>query len=111
MNNLRAALTEVQADEYAAWFRCLSDGTRVRILNLVASADRPLTVGEIVDAIGKSQSTVSRHLQLLAEDRYIFAEADGVRTLITANKACMTALPQAAAAIMGQPGRRSDDPS
>jgi len=95
------SLTPAEADEYAMWFRCLSDGTRVRILNLVASADGPLTVGQIVEAIGKSQSTVSRHLQLLADDRFIFSHPDGVRTLVTVNETCMTALPQAAAAIMG----------
>lgn len=93
------------ADEYASWFRCLSDGTRIRILNIVANADGPLTVGEIVGAIGKSQSTVSRHLKVLADDRFIFMEADGVRTLVTVNNACMTALPDAAAAIMAAPDR------
>ncbi len=96
-------LSEADADEYATWFRCLSDGTRIRILNLVASAHGPVTVGEIVDVIGKSQSTVSRHLQLLADDRFVFTEPDGVRTLVTVNEACMSALPEAAAAIMGRP--------
>jgi DNA-binding transcriptional ArsR family regulator len=100
MNDL-LSLTEVQAEEYATWFRCLADGTRIRILNVVAGADRPITVGEIVEAVGKSQSTVSRHLQLLAEDRFVFTEPDGVRTLVSVNRACMAALPEAAAAIMG----------
>lgn len=90
------------ADEYASWFRCLADGTRVRILNVVAVAGRPLTVGEIVDQVGKSQSTVSRHLQLLAEDGFVFLERHGVRTLVRVNETCMTALPDAAALIMAQ---------
>lgn len=93
-------LSADQAAEYAQWFRCLSDGTRVQILSFVAASGRPLTVGEIVESIGKSQSTVSRHLAILAEDRFVFMESDGVRTMVTANSACMTALPQAAAAIM-----------
>ncbi|MDW3212661.1 MAG: winged helix-turn-helix domain-containing protein [Ilumatobacteraceae bacterium] len=93
------------ADEYASWFRCLADGTRVQILNYVANADDPVTVGQIVDAVGKSQSTVSRHLQLLADDRFIFTEPDGVRTLVTVNTDCMTALPAAAAAIMASADR------
>ncbi len=97
-----ARLTEAEADEYATWFRCLSDGTRVRILNVVANAGGPITVGEIVEAVGKSQSTVSRHLRLLADDRFVFTEPDGVRTLVTVNRSCMTALPEAAAAIMGR---------
>ena len=97
-------LTEAQADEYASWFRCLADGTRLRVLSFVAAADEPVTVGEIVDAVGKSQSTVSRHLQVLAEERFVFTEADGVRTLVRINDSCMVALPDAAAAVMGVGG-------
>jgi DNA-binding transcriptional ArsR family regulator len=96
-------LTETDADEFAQWFQCLADGTRLRILNFVAGAPEPLTVGEIVDAIGKSQSTVSRHLAILAVDRFVFMETEGVRTLVTANPACMTALPDAVAQIMRRP--------
>lgn len=95
-------LDQNTADEYASWFRCLADGTRVRILNIVASQGAPMTVGEIVDRIGKSQSTVSKHLQVLAEERFIFTEPDGVRTLVRVNDACMTALPEAASAIMAR---------
>lgn len=89
-------------DEYARWFRCLADGTRNRILHLVATATRPLTVGEIVDAVGKSQSTVSRHLQILADGGFVFVQPDGNRTLVEVNEACMTALPDAAADLMGR---------
>ncbi len=96
------ALDQDIADEYAGWFRCLADGTRVRILSVVANADRPLTVGEIVDVVGKSQSTVSRHLQVLADEQFVFCEPDGVRTLVRVNDACMTALPAAAATIMAE---------
>lgn len=97
----RTRLTAELAEEYAQWFRALGDGTRVLILNVVARADHPLTVGEIVDAVGKSQSTVSNHLRRLADEGYVFAEPDGVRTLVTVNTSCMTALPDAAATIMG----------
>lgn len=95
-------LTRGLADEYASWFRCLADGTRLLVLNTVATAPTPITVGEIVEAVGKSQSTVSRHLQVLADDGYVFLEPDGVRTLVRVNDTCMTALPEAAAHIMGQ---------
>ncbi|MGH1488844.1 MAG: ArsR/SmtB family transcription factor [Acidimicrobiales bacterium] len=95
-------LSNGQADEYASWFRCLADGTRLRILNLVANASEPITVGEIVETVGKSQSTVSRHLQILAEDRFVFTEPDGIRTLVRVNELCMTALPEAASAIMSR---------
>lgn len=93
-------LDQETADEYARWFRCLADGTRVRILNIVASEGREMTVGEIVDRSGRSQSTVSRHLQILADERFVLTRADGVRTLVRVNDACMTGLPAAARAIM-----------
>ena len=88
--------------EWASWFKCLADGTRLRILHFVATAPNPVTVGEIVDEIGMSQSTVSRHLQVLAEQRFVFAEPDGVRTMIRANEKCMIELPEAAEALMGR---------
>jgi len=88
------------ADMYAKWFRCLADGTRIRILNLVASAEMPMTVGEIVESVGKSQSTVSRHLQILGEEGFVLTKPEGIRTLVRVNETCMTALPDAAAVIM-----------
>lgn len=96
-------LTETDADEYAAWFRCLADGTRLRVLNAVAIAGRPMTVGEIVEQLDKSQSTISRHLRVLADERFVLTEADGVRTLVRINPECMTALPIAASSVMGAP--------
>ena len=100
-------MDQATADEYARWFRCLADGTRIRVLNAVARAGQPLTVGEIVEQIGRSQSTVSRHLQVLADDCFVLTEPDGIRTLVRVNEACMSALPEAAAAIMASPGPQS----
>lgn len=94
-------LTASRADDYASWFRCLADGTRLRVLHVVASAPEPVTVGEIVEQLDKSQSTISRHLKVLADERFVLMEPDGVRTLVRANPDCMTALPAAAAAVMG----------
>ena len=89
-----------EADEYARWFRCLADGTRVRGLHPGASAGRPLTVGEIVEAVGRSQSTVSEHLRVLAVEEYVHMVPDGTRTLVSVNDDCMVDLPAAAARIM-----------
>lgn len=66
-----------------------------------------MTVGEIVARVGKSQSTVSKHLQILADEQFVLTEPDGVRTLVRVNNACMTALPEAASAIMARAGMRS----
>ncbi len=96
------ALDQQLADTYADWFRCLADGTRIKILNIVASAGDPVTVGEIVQQAGRSQSTVSHHLKILAAERFIFIEQEGIRTYVKVNTTCMTALPEAALAIMGR---------
>ncbi len=99
-------LDEKRSSEYAKWFRCLSEPTRVRILNLVALSGKAMTVGEIVEVVEKSQSTVSRHLQVLADSGFVFVEQDGVRSLVTVNRKCMSDLPRAAAEIMGVAGGR-----
>ena len=100
-NPTRPALPQDDADEYASWFRCLADGTRLLVLNAVATAGRAMTVGEIVDRVGVGQSTVSHHLRTLAEERFVHMRADGTRTLVTVNDDCLQALPDAAARIMG----------
>lgn len=99
MNN---SLDQDLANEYANWFQALADGTRIRILNVIANADEPLTVGEIVVMVGKSQSTVSRHLQILADGEFVFTEPDGIRTFVRVNETCMIDLPDAAASIMAR---------
>lgn len=91
--------------EWADWFKCLSDPTRLRILHHVAGLAAPTTVGGIVDALDLTQSNVSHHLRVLAEQRFVHLEPEGVRTKVVANPLCMVALPQAAAAIMGHSDR------
>ena len=104
-NSLIPVLAPEEAHEYAGWFRCLADGRRLRVLNLVATAGRAVTVGEIVAGVGVGQSTVSHHLQILAEERFVHLRADGTRTLVTVNPACLKELPEAAARIMGSDRR------
>ncbi len=100
-NRTRPALAQDDADEYASWFRCLADGTRLLVLNTVATAGRAMTVGEIVDRVGVGQSTVSHHLRTLAEERFVHMQADGTRTLVSVNPNCLQEFPEAAARIMG----------
>ena len=101
LNPTRPALSLEDADEYASWFRCLADGTRLLVLNAVATAGRAMTVGEIVARVGIGQSTVSHHLRTLAAERFVHMRADGTRTLVTVNRNCLQEFPEAAARIMG----------
>ena len=90
------------AEAYASWFRCLADATRIQILNVLARADAPLTVGEIVSAVGVGQSTVSAHLRRLAELEFVFVEHVGTSSLYRVNEDCLTSFPAAADVVMGR---------
>ncbi|MDV9188437.1 metalloregulator ArsR/SmtB family transcription factor [Streptomyces sp. SR27] len=91
------------AESYATWFKALSDPTRVQILNLLALASEPMSVGEIVDRMNIGQSTVSHHLKLLADVRFVLRERQGTSMLYTINVACVACFPSAADAVMGRP--------
>ncbi len=89
------------AELYANWFRCLADPTRLQILNLLAVQRRPMSVGEIVAAVGVGQSTVSEHLRRLAETRFVQVEHRGTNSYFEINRRCIECLPSAAELIMG----------
>jgi DNA-binding transcriptional ArsR family regulator len=61
-------------------FRLLRDPSRILILNLLARAERPMSVGEIVERLDLAQSTVSHHLKLLADVGFVFVERESTRS-------------------------------
>src|ERR1700746_1445862 len=95
-----AALPE--AEDYAAWFRALADGTRVKIVSLLARHGRPMKVGEIVAAVHVGQSTVSQHLKVLAAVRFVLAERRGTARYYRINAACVNLFPTAADLVGGR---------
>lgn len=60
-------LTDEEAEATAALFRALGDPARVRILNLLASSERPVCVCELIEPVGLAQPTVSHHLKKLVD--------------------------------------------
>jgi L-amino acid N-acyltransferase YncA/DNA-binding transcriptional ArsR family regulator len=90
-----------EAEDYAAWFRALADGTRVKIVSLLARAGRPMKVAEIVAAVQVGQSTVSQHLKVLAAVRFVLAERRGTARYYRINAACVTMFPTAAGLVGG----------
>ncbi|MEU2545493.1 metalloregulator ArsR/SmtB family transcription factor [Streptomyces roseolus] len=96
------SITDEQAHTYATWFRALGDPTRVRLLHLLAGAGRAMTVGELVARVEVGQSTVSHHLKILAEVRFVLAERRGTSTLYAVNRACLSVFPRAVRSIMGE---------
>ena len=90
------------AELYAGWFKCLGDATRIQILSLLASRRGAVSVGEIVDALGVGQPTVSHHLRQLERARFVICERQGASTLVRVNRRCIDAFPTAASFVMGR---------
>lgn len=96
-----AVLEREQAAEWAGWFRALGDPTRVLILHLLSTHERPMSVGEITAALDVGQSTVSHHLAKLAEVKFVLAENVGTSSYWQVNAGCLAAFPTAAEVVMG----------
>jgi ArsR family transcriptional regulator, arsenate/arsenite/antimonite-responsive transcriptional repressor len=90
------------AEDYASWYRCLADPTRIQILHLLATSGRPMIVGEIVRQVGVGQSTVSHHLKVLAQVRFVTVERAGTSSRYQVNPRCLAAFPTAADVVMGR---------
>ena len=100
---LGGPLDRVMAAEFASWFRALADATRVQIVSLLARRGEPMSVGAITAALDVGQSTVSAHLKVLAEVRFVLAERQGTSAFYRINEACVGCFPTAADIVMGRP--------
>ncbi|GAA4687333.1 L-amino acid N-acyltransferase YncA [Promicromonospora umidemergens] len=94
-------LPDAEAATYAAWFACLAEPTRVRLLHAVAAAPHGMTVGALTEILGISQSTCSHHVRKLVGVGFVHVQKEGTATLVTINPACCAELPHAADAVMG----------
>ncbi|HUO46184.1 MAG TPA: metalloregulator ArsR/SmtB family transcription factor [Acidimicrobiia bacterium] len=90
------------ATTWASWFRALSDPSRILLLNLLATASRPMSVGEIVERLDIGQSTVSHHLKQLTDVGFVLIEERGTSNLYRVNERCLECFPTAAELVMGQ---------
>src|ERR1039457_4304341 len=87
------SLDRATATKYPTWFRALADATRIEIASLLARRAAPMNVGEIVAAVRVGQSTVSAHLKVLADVRFVLAEHRGTATYYRINDACADCFP------------------
>jgi DNA-binding transcriptional ArsR family regulator len=92
------------ATVYAGWFKCLSDPTRVIMLNRLATAEAPMSVGELVALVHVGQPTVSHHLRKLADVGFVLVEPVANKALYRVNHHCLAAFPSAAELVMGKIG-------
>jgi ArsR family transcriptional regulator, arsenate/arsenite/antimonite-responsive transcriptional repressor len=75
---LASDLDGEEAVELARAFAALGDPVRLRLLNLIASADDgEVCVCELVGPVARSQPTVSHHLRILADAGLVASEKRG----------------------------------
>jgi ubiquinone/menaquinone biosynthesis C-methylase UbiE/DNA-binding transcriptional ArsR family regulator len=68
-----------QPDSLLAWMGCLADATRLRLLRLLERNE--LGVAELCDVLQLPQSTVSRHLKVLADQGWTQSRRQGTNHL------------------------------
>jgi DNA-binding transcriptional ArsR family regulator len=93
-------VSESEAESYASWFKALADPTRIQILNLLARAGEPVCVCEITEQFPFTQATISHHLKVLRDVRFILSERRGTFMYYWVNRACVSAFPEAARQIL-----------
>lgn len=73
-------------------FAVLADPTRRALLVALSTGERP--VGDLVEEVGASQPTVSKHLRILREAGLVEQRADGQRRLYRVNSAGLAPIRQ-----------------
>jgi ArsR family transcriptional regulator len=75
---LAAPLDDADANELAVAFKALADPVRLKLLSLIAAAPGGTACScDLEEPVGKTQSTVSHHLSLLADAGLITKEKVG----------------------------------
>lgn len=90
----------VEADIWATWFKALADPTRLRILHLLAQSPEPVCVCEIVEHFPLGQPTISHHLKVLRDVRFVIAERRGTFMYYQVNQTCLAEFPEAARRLL-----------
>ena len=86
------SMTDEEAGAAAAVFKALSDPARVRIVNMLATADEGVCVCDLIPHLGLSQPTVSHHLRKLAEAGLVHREQRGTWAFYSLNEAALDQL-------------------
>ncbi len=105
------ALGRDDARTWAACFQALGEPSRILILHLLATSGRPMTVGEITEALDIAQSTVSHHLKKLADVRFVLVDHNRNSSYYRVNGQCLEAFPTAAQLVMGHVPLTSSAPT
>src|SRR4051812_21513755 len=72
-----STLSEEEADATAELFKALGDPARVRLVNLLATADGPVCMCDLIEPVGLAQPTVSHHMKKLLDAGLVEREQRG----------------------------------
>ena len=76
---VRAPLDRPEAAELAALLKAVADPARLQLLSIIrAATDCSYCVGDLVEAVGLAQPTVSHHLKVLVDAGLLTREKRGV---------------------------------
>ena len=70
-------LSDEEAEATAELFKALGDPARVRLVNLLATAEEPVCMCELIEPLGLAQPTVSHHAKKLVEAGLVEREQRG----------------------------------
>lgn len=101
LEHTERSLPSADAETYAAWFACLAEPMRVRLLHAIATTPGSVSVGELAEMVGVRQPTVSHHLRKLADVGFVTLTKVGTSTRVAVNPECCSGLPHAADVVMG----------
>jgi ArsR family transcriptional regulator, arsenate/arsenite/antimonite-responsive transcriptional repressor len=87
-----APLDAAEAEATADVFKALGDPARVRIVNLLATNDRPLCACEFEPSLGLTQATVSHHLKRLTDAGLLQREQRGKWAFFSLDQEAMSRL-------------------
>jgi ArsR family transcriptional regulator len=81
-----------EAAATATLFKALADPARVRIVNMLATAEGDVCVCDLTPALGLAQPTVSHHLRKLADAGLLRRRQQGTRAVYSRDREALAQL-------------------
>jgi ArsR family transcriptional regulator len=98
---VREPLSVEDAASLARVFKAMGDPVRLRLLSLIASHDGgEACVCDLTDVFDLTGPTISHHLKVLRDVRFVVAERRGTFMHYRVNHACLAEFPEAARRIL-----------
>ena len=91
-----------QAERMAAVARAIADPVRLQLVDVLRKHAGKVCVCELVPLFDLSQSTISHHLKILRDVRFVLAERRGTFMYYRVNANCLGEFPDAARRILDQ---------